>query len=498
VTRSDRLVALALLFGGAILGASLFLRAPSGAKPSIHDEFAYLLQAKMLASGHLTYPSPPNPEFFEAAHVLVVPRYGAKYFPGHAAVLAPFVAAGVPWVAPALLLGATLALLYVAARLARVPRWAAIFGVCVFLGSSEAMTAFGGYLSQTTSIMLVAAAIAAATAFRSKPMLSHCALLFSCASACVLVRPFAGAALVAAATLLLALTRPRPLLSYVIVAAVPVVIAAVAALAVCRATTGSWTTPPWALYARQYMPFDGPGVGRMRADAPSRQLPAHLGPLRDAFRASRERYTWSRVPIEAERRLDMVEELAPSAIALPFAAAGIFCTPLLFAWAFAPLYFALQLTFHVAMSTYFLETYPWLALAAAAGIAGLARFVGWLKRPWPAVAAPLVVAAGIWVLAQGFDNFKYELFRAGVVQSPVARFEPTFEKLRRERALVFLHYPAGWPTNVDLGYNEPDVAKAELVRALDLGERNGDLLRVFADRPAYRLDLGTAELTKLR
>ena len=236
----------------------------------------------------------------------------------------------------------------------------------------------------------------------------------------------------------------------------------------------------------------------MRADSPSRSLPPHLLPLRDAFRSSRERYTWSRVPAEAERRLDMVEELAPSALALPFAAAGIFCAPLLFAWAFAPLYFALQLTFHVAMSTYFLETYPWLALAAAAGVAAVARVVSWLRRPWPAVVAPLVAAAGVWVLAEGFENLKYELFRARVQRSAAARFEPTFARLRGERALVFLHYPAGWPTNVDLGYNEPDLSKAELVRALDLGDRDADLLRDFSDRPAYRLDLGTAELTKLR
>jgi hypothetical protein len=221
-------------------------------------------------------------------------------------------------------------------------------------------------------------------------------------------------------------------------------------------------------------------------------------PLRDAFRSSRERYTWSRVPAEAERRLDMVEELAPSALALPFAAAGIFCPPLLFAWAFAPLYFALQLTFHVAMSTYFLETYPWLALAAAAGVAAIARVVSWLRRPWPAVVAPLVAAAGVWVLAEGFENLKYELFRARVQRSAAARFEPTFARLRGERAVVFLHYPAGWPTNVDLGYNEPDLRKAELVRALDLGDRDADLLRDFPERPAYRLDLGTAELTKLR
>ena len=32
------------------------------------------LQARMLASGHLSMPSPPLPEFFETPHVLVVPR----------------------------------------------------------------------------------------------------------------------------------------------------------------------------------------------------------------------------------------------------------------------------------------------------------------------------------------------------------------------------------------------------------------------------------------
>ena len=121
--KADRLVAFALLVAGALVGAALFLRAPPGAKPSIQDEFAYLLQAKMLASGHLAYPSPSLPEFFEAAHVLVVPRYAAKYFPGHAAVLAPFVALGVPWLAPSMLLGVTLAALYLAALLARLPRW---------------------------------------------------------------------------------------------------------------------------------------------------------------------------------------------------------------------------------------------------------------------------------------------------------------------------------------------------------------------------------------
>src|SRR5438477_101888 len=126
--RPDRLDALsaALL---VVLGTSLcmvtFSSGKWGARPSTEDEFVYLFQAKSLAAGHLGYPSPPLPEFFEAAHVLVVPRFAAKYLPGHAAVLALFELTGAPWLGPCVLLGVTAALLHLAARLAGLTRAAA-------------------------------------------------------------------------------------------------------------------------------------------------------------------------------------------------------------------------------------------------------------------------------------------------------------------------------------------------------------------------------------
>src|SRR5438270_2499760 len=199
----------------------------------------------MLASGHLAYPSPSLPEFFEAAHVLVVPRYAAKYLPGHAAVLAPFVALGVPWLAPSLLLGVTLAALYLAALLARLPRWSGLAACSLFLGTSEAISAFGSYLSETTSVALVACAIAIAAAFRAQPTPARTALLFACGGAAVLVRPFPGVALVGASIVLLALARPRPGLRFAIAALVPLAVAGALALSICRATTGNRTLSPW-------------------------------------------------------------------------------------------------------------------------------------------------------------------------------------------------------------------------------------------------------------
>ena len=48
----------------------------------IHDEFSYVLMSNTLASGHVSNPSPPLPEFFDTFHVLVRPVYASKYFPG--------------------------------------------------------------------------------------------------------------------------------------------------------------------------------------------------------------------------------------------------------------------------------------------------------------------------------------------------------------------------------------------------------------------------------
>jgi hypothetical protein len=47
--------------------------------PTVGDEVAYVLQAKLLARGQIAGSPPPIPEFFEQAHVLVTPRLAPKY-----------------------------------------------------------------------------------------------------------------------------------------------------------------------------------------------------------------------------------------------------------------------------------------------------------------------------------------------------------------------------------------------------------------------------------
>src|SRR5262249_46464088 len=130
----------------------------------VHDEVAYLFQARTFAGGHLSMPAPPLPEFFEAAHLLVVPRMMAKYFPGHALLLAPFVR--VPWLLPLLLLGASTALIYAAARASASGQIAALAGAVAFVSSRMNLQASASYFSQASSTFCAAAGLAFAALLR--------------------------------------------------------------------------------------------------------------------------------------------------------------------------------------------------------------------------------------------------------------------------------------------------------------------------------------------
>lgn len=496
--RTDALCMGLLLVAGVSLCMQTFCSGKWGAQPTTQDEFVYLFQAKTLARGRLTYPSPPLPEFFEAAHLLVVPRFAAKYLPGHAALLAPFQAAGVPWLAPCLLLGATAAILFAAARALGLSLGAAFVAPLLLLANADVFPFYASYLSQSSSVAGAAAAIALAVAAERNPSRGRLLALSAAIAFTGLVRPFAGLAAAAmGAAVLFRLRRRVPLVTRAWALA-PLIAGALAVGVVCKQTTGSWTTAPWSLYARQYMPFDGPGVGPMRADRPQRELPPHLRDLDVGFRQSRERHTFARLPSETGRRALLLTRLLPGWVSVPFVLLGLLWAPLWPASVFAVAFFALQLTFHFRATIYYLEMAPWLFLAAAAGVHLAVRAAMRLRRPLSAAAAIVLALAALWTGVGMSTELWRVIERAPERYWPYGLWAATFHELRERHALVFIRYPREWNGNIELTYNDPDLEHAEMVRAIDKGPRNAELLPYFPGRPAFVLDPVTQRLERIR
>lgn len=78
-----------------------------------HDDCSYLIQMRMLAQGRLWMPAHPLADFFDSFYLLARPVYASMYFPGTALLYLPTVWLGWPTcLLPALASGAVVGLLY--------------------------------------------------------------------------------------------------------------------------------------------------------------------------------------------------------------------------------------------------------------------------------------------------------------------------------------------------------------------------------------------------
>ena len=175
-------------------------------KPSIYDEFSYLLQADTFAHGRLTNPTHPFWQFFESTYILQQPTYASRFPPAQALTMAVGqLLFGHPWFGVWLSAGLLAAALCWALQGWLPPGWAllgAFVGLDLCLFSYWMNSYWGGAVAAIGGALVIGAWVRIVRAKRWRY-----AWLFGIGAVIViLARPFEGFLLVVPAVVALGMS----------------------------------------------------------------------------------------------------------------------------------------------------------------------------------------------------------------------------------------------------------------------------------------------------
>jgi hypothetical protein len=489
------------IFAAALtMGLTCWLWGGLDAAPVLHDEVAYVLQAELLATGHLFGPPAPVAEAFTQAAVLVTPVLAPKMLPGHAAVLVPGIWAGLPGLMPVMLAGLTAALIVLLVR--RVACAAtAVIAVALWTSQAGQQRWRASYLSESTTAVcwligwwcllkwlergerrwLLAVAAVTGLAAVTRPM---AALAFAIPVGVVVVHRCwsrgTWSQLVGAFALGTAILCTIPLQNAIVL--------------------GDWRASPLALYTRQYMPFDQLGFG-LETTLPERALPPHLDAAMTSLRARHAEHTPAALPRVLGERLRVLTRSVLGGwriVFLPAVLAGVVVLPaagwMAIASAAALLMLYLPYAHEPHWSVYYVEAMPIPAMVMAAGIVAILRRLGHdgARVSWGALGLAVIS------LGMAAPEMAWSATFKRAAQRPIRDFASRIAGLPHGRAIVFVRHAEDFDGHQVLVRNVPNPSLAEVITAHDLGSQiNAKVHAAYPDRTAYLFDSRTGVVAPL-
>ncbi len=463
------------------------------AAPVIHDEAAYLLQAQMLAHGHLAGPARPLPAFFEQFHVFVTPVLASRYPPGFALALVPGIWLGLPGLIPVVLSGLTAALLFALAR--RISSGAvALVTWAIWTVTPGNLRFRPSYLTESLSGLLWLASWWCLIEWRERGQRRWLLFMTALIGWQATTRPLTAIAfaLPIGVVVLLTLRRTGRWRDLVPAAAVGLLCVAVIPYQ-NQITTGNWRLTPLKHYSTVYFPFDLPGFG-YDSTPPQREWPVDFKAFAARFSPMHREFTPDRLPaIFVDRSAHILHDAwgrwwpSFALVAVIGLVAGgplvqfgaITCLTLVVTY----LTFAHDENWMV----YYIEGQAVLVLVVAIGMAWLVRrclerfspeSVA-MKRTSLVLALFTLVVLGSWGRtireARGtarFVSFDQERFRRQVDRLPGP-------------SIVFIRYAADHDLNHSLITNAPDLETAHAWLVYDRGSENTRLMALAPARKSY-------------
>jgi len=481
--------------------------------PLVHDEAAYILQARLFAAGQWT-DSVPIPEFFEQPHVLVSPRFAEKYGPGNAVLLAPGIWLGMPGLMPVLMLGLAGALIFVLGR--RIANaWVGVLAWMIWLGLATPTTTFRpSYFSQMLTQTLWLAGWWALLRWRDHRKVGHLLLLAACIGWMAITRPLTAVAFAIPVGIVVLLLTTRRAAWAQLAAAIGVGLAFLAVIPIWSArTTGNWRVTPLMLYTYQYMPYDVPGFG-LRARPLLREASPEIACFEKDFGRAHQWHVPAAIPrnIYERTREAMRAFFADRRRGLiVFAIIGVLASPaeLGFMVATSVVLLLAYLTYAHSpeWTVYYLETQPVCALLAAAGVWVIVTAIArrWRRlpdsgvpdAPGERVAASCMIALAVLALLPTLRGVEMVRHFKSIGDLPHRQFRQAVDSLPGARKIVFVRYAPGEGCQQNLIQNYPPMSTAQTWIVNDRGADDVRLLREAPDRTPYLFDARTRTMEPL-
>jgi hypothetical protein len=467
---------------------------PSGL---LHDELAYVLQARLFSHLRWTAPAPPMAEFFAQPHVLVDPVIASKYPPGHSLLLALGDLVGLPALAVAALAALRAGLTFALAR--RLTNGAVALGTWVLLFHGQSLYFAASYFSETTSGAMLLLAWYALLRWHEEGGRKWMALVAAAIGWCAITRPFSAAlfALPIAFVVLRQLLRTRQWRELAVGIAVGTSVLAILPLWSAR-TTGDWRVSPVAVYMRDYMPFDRPHFGYDSAP-PRRTPPPDLAFVNASLDSVQRAHTLAAVPGIAKERAGFLAAQSwwDPRVEGGLALLGLATAPLaaLVGAASVVVLFVGYLAHPTwpSWTIYYMEIAPVLAFYAVCGFALVLRVLAREpQRAWEWTRAPRAAFALVVSLLFLLPMLRIELRfdrrqHLGNANYP-SRFRQAVAQIP-DRSILFVRHAKWHEGHWSLVENDPDFARSRVWIAYDRGDSaNAALMRAVPDRNAYLFD----------